>query len=396
MTVDDFLNEFISMIEGTSFLSDMEIYEDSFTVIDDVIHVDNYVALPVSKVSSKYSPGNFFKIVMEDGCDIGSLFCSEGETFSIFECTPEVLACFFTDFINKRGLEESFGMRCLDGYIFSCSYVVLRSSCLENYSRDYKDYSSLWGGFSHLNFNNEDGFLNHNTSEIMAFRIGRSLGSVQKDLLNRSILTNGAFDRYLRLYHLLEVDYDYLFVKKMQGLSDFDSRGLSSIMMSFKERTEMDRLKFMFLEGFDQTLDFDFAEKKFNLIFSKSENFGFLNEMLFFYSKDGNPFPIGSGDDKIHNFIVDHLSRLEVFTFNEVMIDFKQKTYSSLSQKEQKNVWDKLIKFLVYFVYFVYRVRCGLAHTKIGEHLFLSENEIFVVNIAEEVLRKIICKLFRN
>jgi hypothetical protein len=46
--------------------------------------------------------------------------------------------------------------------------------------------------------------------------------------------------------------------------------------------------------------------------------------------------------------------------------------------------------------YWVYRIRCSIAHTKIGSHIFVSEDEEFVSSVGEKLIDSIISSVYSN
>jgi hypothetical protein len=97
-------------------------------------------------------------------------------------------------------------------------------------------------------------------------------------------------------------------------------------------------------------------------------------EILFDYSKDSNPYK----DDKAANFK------------NAITAGFCETEW-----KNQGLTWnyDHLSKFAAYMVY---RVRSSIAHFRLGEFLLSSEDEAFVAEVAEPILRKIVLAAYTH
>lgn len=44
--------------------------------------------------------------------------------------------------------------------------------------------------------------------------------------------------------------------------------------------------------------------------------------------------------------------------------------------------------------YLIYRVRCSIAHSRIGEHILTQSDEEFVANVAEPLLKSLLIEIY--
>ena len=47
-------------------------------------------------------------------------------------------------------------------------------------------------------------------------------------------------------------------------------------------------------------------------------------------------------------------------------------------------------------VYWIYRIRCSIAHNRIGEYVMSIDDEEFVVNVVEPLLKEVLIQLFKK
>ncbi|WP_217361105.1 hypothetical protein [Dolichospermum sp. UHCC 0406] len=57
-----------------------------------------------------------------------------------------------------------------------------------------------------------------------------------------------------------------------------------------------------------------------------------------------------------------------------------------------ENNYDDLV--INFSAYCIYRVRCCTAHNRIGEYVMSNDDEGFVVEFAEPLLREVLCQIF--
>jgi hypothetical protein len=102
------------------------------------------------------------------------------------------------------------------------------------------------------------------------------------------------------------------------------------------------------------------------------------NTIFFEFGKDSNPYK-------------NEWKPFEAF----VVSGFTQSNVSSL----RKNGFtaDQYNAFIIETsAYWIYRVRCCIAHTKIGEYVMSHEDEEFVARFAEPLLRSILIQVFKE
>ena len=54
--------------------------------------------------------------------------------------------------------------------------------------------------------------------------------------------------------------------------------------------------------------------------------------------------------------------------------------------------YDNLV--IEFSAYCIYRVRCCISHNRIGEYVMSNDDEGFVVEFAEPLLREVLCQIF--
>lgn len=255
-------------------------------------------------------------------------------------------------------------------HTFHSDYLVLEESYLADYVARYMDSAPLWGKFSHV----------PTPSLAMQPRLDVVIGHSSillptehhRQAFSRYVQAQSAFDRFLKLYHCLELLFDYVILKRMKSVGD-DLAGFGGIISSYGVN-ELERLKYLIN---------NYCENKFALFpvyYGLSVHKVRAIEIFSAHSKSGNPL---SDEPSWQKFI-------------QLCVD-EQLTESKL--KHEKLAKDQLSREKLaanLSAYCIYRIRSSIAHSKVGEFLFLDSDEEFIVDFAEPLLLAVIMQVLSN
>jgi hypothetical protein len=240
--------------------------------------------------------------------------------------------------------------------------------------------SAAWGGF--VTF--EDALpiatsINDVESAIIkAGRLSHPRTTRHKLALQRATESPVAIDRFLHLYHFLELDFDHELVERVKAANIENTTELNRILS--RGRDELDRLHLV-LEGFG---DFNSLEAIFS---SLQEHNDVALNVFYEYGKEHNP-------------LKDRDSFEALFGTNPAVT---QDSLNRIKERNKLNVnftarQEEYHKFLIKLAcYWIYRIRCCIAHNKIGEyHMQTPEDMRFVSEFGEPLVRLLIFHRLRE
>jgi hypothetical protein len=174
---------------------------------------------------------------------------------------------------------------------------------------------------------------------------------------------------------LLELIYDWDFINRLRELDD-NLTDLGMWLKKYSTRDDIDRLNLIFKARYEEgKLDIEVISHSLDKILPN-----YLNEakkIFFEFGKSSNPYK-----DNLIDF--EDFMRGGGFTSN----------ISSLGQRFSGNKCDEFIISIT--AYWIYRVRCCIAHNKIGEYVMAHSDEEFVARFAEPLLRTILLQVFKE
>lgn len=251
--------------------------------------------------------------------------------------------------------------------------VVIREESFQEFM-GAADSSSLWGGF----------VLESRAIALRSSTQPASISSIEiKPLpppptsrhaaaLQRAAESSIATDRFLHLYHFLELDYDHEIIRRIRALGHEETRGLEKILSTGK--TELDRLTFL-TEGFDETSE---IEEACTVLKDHQQP---AIDVFYEYGKETNP-------------LKDRETFLKMFidpgVINRTSLDQIRRMHrlSANFTKSEAAYKSTLVKLSCYWVY---RIRCCIAHNRLGEyHLHTPSDMDFVSSFGERIIKSLI------
>lgn len=327
---------------------------------------EKYIVFPI-KINVSYQIEE--KIILKDlqNNEMGYLY--PDKEINIEYINLAFYAAFLTD-TDEIGIESS-------QYKLTKPYLVLKSEYLVKYLDEYKLSSILWGGFYHGDDNKTSDPILQPKTEIICLANLDLRTIYHHENAQRAIQQPYAFERFLKNYHLLELLYDVIVVKKVQALGE-DIYGASKILKEYNKGEDMDRLK----DVISSKLNSDKIRPFLDAIIPFKD---IAVEIFYTYGKsDSNPLLVSKED------FDNPLKFTNIITHGGFSLD-NVKTHNNTKQEDYHKFIIKLT------AYYIYRIRSSIAHSKMGEFLLTStkpEHEKFMVKFAEPLLQEVLIQCF--
>jgi hypothetical protein len=354
-----------SVADGADFGFDSSISVEDF---GGQCMANAFVALPLSSTSPIYPRDDVISLHAKvDEPPVGALLTCRETDFSYGKASAELVAAFLH---NAQGvdIQDAHGNPRRD-FVFNKDYVVILADFYEKYSSSFRSGSALWGLFTHV----EDGesaptpYLTKKKSVLATSNIDISL-EIEREALFRCVSQSSTFDRYLKLYHLLELHFDVQIVEAIRGLGA-DLKGIGKLLNSYSGGNELDRLTRLIRSRCSEEA---FIDRVLSDAFCEPNYREQWHEILFEYSKESNPYNNKGSEFKVA--VTNGYSRSD--------------WVANMNAKQ-----DAIPKFIAYMIY---RVRSSIAHMRIGEFLFSFSDEAFVAEAAEPLLREVVTAVYKK
>ncbi|MFG1236823.1 hypothetical protein V5F63_06405 [Xanthobacter autotrophicus DSM 597] len=327
------------------------------------LQIGDWIAIPVEQVASRIDIQTDPELQDETGASMGTL-CLTGKLSGV---QPEAL----TKWQYVAYLADVTPDYAGHPTMFRKNYAIVHLQFFQVYMNKYHISAPIWGGFSHYS---PAPPVTRQHQTIVArpdIFVPTKFHSMS---FGRCISSSNSFDRFLKLYHSLELIFDFVIMKSIQNLKD-DMVGFSVINRAIHNRSEIERLRYIIFEYCD---DCEGIAKTFTGI----SNFAIRSHEVFQdYTKDGNPL---ASPQKW----ADILASCRAGQTTEA--DFQK-----IKLCNQKDLpYSRLISNIS--AYWIYRVRSSIAHSRISEFLFEDSDEDFIVDFAEVLLTEVVRQVFSS
>jgi len=329
--------------------------------------INNLVAIKIFELNSRYKHSNPITVYNEGSDEIGTIYYLDP---TVEKVVDEISEWLFVAYLKDVSIEELENFK----YNFKGSYLVLKEEYFEDYLTSYYETAPLWG------------MLTHDESHTATDNFLIETITVKKDLqfptglhINNSIRVLKQpfhFERFLKLYHHLELLYDKIVVDEIKSLNEENLTQLGKLIKSFDDN-ECKKLLYVLkkkvtniqeiVEELNKIVSFKDLAKEIFFEFGKKDNDPFSNDYSLF--------------EKVYNI---------GFTEENCKRELGNRA-SNPNNPEQYTLF--ILKLAAYWIY---RVRCSIAHNKIGEFIFKEEDENFIIEFAEPLLNTIIMQVFKN
>lgn len=261
----------------------------------------------------------------------------------------------------------------LPNYKFGFDVVLIKEDFLIDYLEDYSSTSVLWGGYLH-----EDSSVTPAYKKVITnIEIGSKLKTFDIYSLenaNRAIRQPFGFERFLKFYHLLELQFDYSIIDKIKNLTiPVDSNRIGKILNEYSNK-EIERLTDLLT---DKCNDIQSLE---NSLYKVIAHQAVATDMFVNFSKSSNVKHLGDAVEFNKLFSLSNFS----------MASLKQAKIKGYDFNNHKSFVTSLT------AYWIYKIRCSIAHSKIGEYILTSNNENFIVEFGEPLIKDVLLQFFKK
>ncbi|HCM6621806.1 TPA: hypothetical protein N3022_005797 [Klebsiella pneumoniae] len=300
---------------------------------------------------------------------------SSEEYKSISSFNENKLLCLFS---------ELSGNEIPAAYDFGSNYIVTQPGMYSKYKAEMVS-SEYWGGYSH-NLPRQ-----RNAKLMPKVDIVENISFVTENhkvsILN-AIETTSSFERYLKYYHQIELLFDVIPICRLKAIQSVKIKDYQDVISEFSNRSEFKNLSFIINQYVsDEHLEDIVTEMKnvttfIDLAVGMFQNLG----------KKENPIP---GHNE-WNVLVELLSNDSLNDANTNKYQWSDGgTPFSVKLKNPSNTTYK--GFVLNLAsYWIYRVRCSIAHNRIGEYIFEYEDENFITDFMESLILKVIQSIGSN
>jgi hypothetical protein len=331
-------------------------------MVGDVLSIGDHCILPVHRTSRALPRDQDLALEDETGVSFATFCFTKGMLVD----DPNTLTAWqYVAFLSECDVDDIVAH---GSYTFLSDYVIVDRDRIEEYLERYRDGSTIWGGFSHEEFELSEWCQ---PSENIRARAGLSAPTTHhQEAFQRYLHANNSFDRFLRLYHTVELLFDFVIFKKIQGLGD-DLIGYGDVVRD-QTRGEYDRLCAIFLEFCGSP---DEIGSFMNLAAGHEET---CQTLFQDYSKETNPLK----DNKFGDFWP--------------LVEGSKVSVTNIAAAKIGKPADASRLLVKVAAYWVYRVRCSIAHNRVGEFILTDGHDDFVGGFATPLLANIVEQILSN
>lgn len=364
MTILELQNNFDEINQISSLTSYVEYcYSDNLRFLQ----LDDFVVHKIELLNNSYDISILNTSIELTGISIGDIFYLKNLEFdtsslSVFQFYAYLTECEEVDIV-------------LPNYTFKHNYLLIHKDYIDEFHYKFSSTSAVWGGFKiaeNLNV------INYYRKTIPIIKIPDELKELDlyaQDSIFRALDQKHSFERFLKLYHLLELEFDYSLIKKIQSLDIATNSNLIGSLLNEYNRTENDRLYDLISS---KCLDVNSLALKLNNI----KPYQALGEEIFIKfgkGKSGNLFL--SDLHKYSSLLADVDAFISTSSVN---------TYAKVNSSD----YNKFIHTIT--AYWIYRIRCSIAHFRIGEYILTRDKEDFIVEFAEPLIKEVLIQFYKK
>lgn len=319
--------------------------------------VGELIPLPIEGVASSLDRSTDIEVLDEAGTTVGTI-CF---TTRLRGVTPESMTAWQYAAYLCDAQPTDLGQP----YDFASDYIVVDANFVGQYLDKYWDGAPIWGGITHAPMPARQIPIRApycRVSPILTLPT-----PFHKQAFNRFIEATNAFDRFLKLYHSVELLFDFALMRQMQAVED-DLVGFQKLISSYSSK-EVERLKHLIDTFCD---DPSALAVKIALVSRFTEK---ADEVFFEHTKDGNPLKAEAAWTRFKALAsAGQLSEADVRSAKEL--------------GDKRSNYKDFVSSLA--AYFIYRVRSSIAHHRVGEFIFVDTDEAFVAEFAEPLMLEVV------
>ncbi len=334
---------------------------DDIEEIDDNYSIKHLIALPIL-TSHSFDKTKEVIIKTEKGSEIGKIiFLKHFKTDDIRSLPEEKLVCLFKEYQAPQISDEM--------YVFHHDYLLIKSRYYRSYIRKFKKNSSLWGSFFHIEDLPNISFDKRNSENQLILKPKLNIGnSIYFENLFLSINEPNPFNRFLKLYHLLELQFDMHTAEKIVDLHKKGSKEkeISGLLKEY-QKEDINRLTSIIKQRCVEIQELVNCINKIKPFQSRAK------KIFYDYGRETNP--------------------LKQSDFSTVLNDpnlFSENVINAIGGYNYNVLIQKLCS------YWIYRIRSSISHNKFGEYIMDKNDEEFIVKFGEPLLKQIVIQCFKK
>jgi hypothetical protein len=335
-------------------LSDIEVIEDDYSI-------NKLIALPIL-TSHSFDRSQEVIVKTLKGLHIGKiLFLKQFKTEDIRSLPEEKLICFFKEYQAPQITEEN--------YQFQYDYLLVKKRNYKSYNKNFKKTSALWGSYFHIEDVPSISFEKRNSSNELRLTQDLNVGNlIYFENLFLSINEPNPFNRFLKLYHLIELQFDMHTAEKIVDLHNqgHKEKEISGLLKEY-QKEDLNRLTSIIRH---RCIDIEGLVICINGIKSFQNK---AKKIFYDYGRESNPLKQAD-----FNTIIDNSDL------------FSEATINSIGGYNYNILIQKLCS------YWIYRIRSSISHNKFGEYIMDKHDEEFIVEFAEPLLKQIVIQCFKK
>lgn len=331
------------------------------------LSINGYVVILVENCATILDRASDIPIY-EGATEIGYLCFTKGKVIDNPNTLTELhFSCYLNEIPSEAEIDTP--------YEFKNDYVIIYYDHITTYVNSYLASAPLWGYFNH-----QYAGLNINPPKTKTFTKLNVIASPKfteshyHEASVRGIKQNLAFERFLKYYHLLELNFDYDVIRRIKELNvPADSKDIGSILNEYRKE-DLERLRYLFRT---YCTDIDCIVRRLKEI----ENHLTIADEIFykFSKKEGNPL---KERNQMHT-LAQHADGFVLARCKSIKIQ----------QVTDEDSHRSFIGNLC--TYWIYRIRCSIAHNKVGEYLMSHNDEGFIVEFGEPLLLEFLKQVFK-
>lgn len=331
------------------------------------LYINNVIPLPVENTASLHNRSSDLPIHNDAGVEIGYLCFTKNKTVTnIFSLSEYHFISYLSEIPDETHLSLE--------YTLKYDYAIIYNTYIDEYLTHYYQSAPLWGYFNHRfpNISITSGTIIAHT-QLQAIKQSKFCEDFYFEASVRGIVQSLAFERFLKYYHLLELNFDYDVIKRMKKLSIATDAIMIGTLLNEYKKNDLDRLEYLFNS---YCVDLTKIVTRLNSI----KNFMPLAENIFFeYGKDKNPL-----EDK---------GKFQAVATSADGFTLARCRAVKVPNVNSPHAHNKFICKLT--MYWIYRIRCSIAHNKVGEYLMTHKDERFVAEFGEPLLLEVLKQTFK-
>ncbi|MFM1686848.1 hypothetical protein [Aeromonas salmonicida] len=342
---------------------------------DDTLEEEQFFIFEIESISSSFE-GDVTEVTDTSNTSIGFIINNlpQGQCFTEAPSIVTVASTYSflkDNFGYTQELPDNFSDT---GYIINVPLLLINSENIDVYINNYMEGCEVWGSFSHTKTTRAKA---SKIDKIIAYKDISFPTLEQKSKISSSISSDDAFDRFLKKYQLIELLYDYIIIAKLRTIDSSLSKFRHT--MSSYSKEEYEALKEIMGE---YVLD---VTKCLDIIYESVQYESIILDIFKKHGKESNPLKEENNWQRFWDGAKN--KKLAHVHMDDAANRFGKDCHKQAGHR-------RLINNII--AYWIYRVRCSIAHYKIGEFIFDRSHEIFIIEVAEKLLDEVLYQVFSS